>query len=94
MPERRATEPELLTEKAGLLTKGSQFRLKLTGEDGNWSVFHFHGVVYSPGGTPSVSAYGGDANPKGRRQWHSFRVARVVADAMPAANMARKAALV
>lgn len=90
MRERLVTEPELLTEHAGLLKKGDQFRIKLTGEDGNWSVFFFHGVVYSPSGVPSVSAFGGDANPKGRRQWHSFRVARVVGDAQPPANMAMK----
>lgn len=78
------------TDKAGLLTYGDQFKLKLTGEDGNWSVFFFRGVVYSPSGVPSVSAHGGDANPKGRRQWHAFAVDRVVSDAEKAGSMAMK----
>lgn len=91
MTDRLRTEPELLTEKAGLLRDGDQFKLKLSGEDGNWSVFRFRGVVYSPAGIPSVSAWGGDANPKARRQWHAFDVARVIEQAQPAGHMASKA---
>lgn len=88
--ERRQTEAELLTEQAGLLNIGDQFKFQPGGFGTAWQVFTFRGVVYSPGGNPSVSCYGGDPNPKGDRAWRAFAVDRVVSEAQPAGHLAMR----
>lgn len=86
LPHNGGMNETLLTERAGLLTKGDEFELKLSGEDGNWSAFVFHGVTEHPSGNSWVNAFGGDpVRPQHahRRQWHSFDVDRVVTEANP-----------
>lgn len=69
----------LATTRAGELAPGSWFKLKMAGDDGTFSFFKL--VTLHPG--CHVSVYGGDLDPNGRRQWHSFTEARVVDEARP-----------
>jgi hypothetical protein len=69
----------LTTRRAGTLQPGDEFRLP-TKEPG--SVFRFIGLRQEKNGH-SVSAYGGDADPKGRRQWRAFTTEQVIEDARP-----------
>lgn len=59
------------TEQMGTLRLRTQFKFQLAGEGGTWGVFRFHEHVTAPRGE-WVSCYGGDPDPKGRRQWHAF----------------------
>ncbi len=82
-------ETSLVTKKAGTLTIGDEFRFKLAGDEGRFSVFSFHGHVTPVRGEEYVNCYGGDADPRGRRQWHSLSAERVAATAMKPGRMAR-----
>lgn len=69
----------LLLNDGTLLNRGDVFRIKLTtdsdGTSARWSYFSFHSVRLTAPKT--VSAYGGDADPNGRRQWHAFDYDRI-----------------
>lgn len=65
------------TDNAGTLSMGDEFEFKLTGEEGNWSAWVFHGHIVHPKGGEWINAYGGDPIRKGqehRRQWHALPV--------------------
>lgn len=81
------------TENAGILSEGDEFRLKLAGEDGNFSVFKFIKFTTTSRGASWVTAYGGDTIKKDhnhRRQWHAFDPERVAREAQPPGRMASK----
>lgn len=77
------------TERMGTLSFRSQFKFQLAGEGGTWGVFRFHEHVTAPKGE-WVSCYGGDPDPKGRRQWHSFHADAVRTEARPPGRLAMK----
>lgn len=77
------------TEQVGTLRPRTQFRFQLAGEGGAWGVFRFHEHVLSEKGA-WVSCYGGDPDPKGRRQWHSFHADAVRSQARPPGRLAMK----
>lgn len=51
-----------------LLEPGTEFSVK--GERGRYAFFEF---VQHPSGSEWITAYGGDRDPRGRRQFRSFR---------------------
>lgn len=61
-------------------------------DDGNFGVFRFRGHYLHENGSEHISCYGGDADPKGRRQWHSFDTERVRTQALPPGSMSTRRA--
>lgn len=79
--------PEFQTANCGLLVLGDEFEFQPNDIEGaSWKVFTFRGLMVAPGGTESISCYGGDPIKKDHehdRAWRAFEVERVRAGARP-----------
>lgn len=81
----------LVTERAGTLNIGDEFKFQPGGPGTAWQVYTFKGHDIADNGSEHVHCYGGDpikTNYQHARAWRAFDVDTVRKAALPPGNLA------